>query len=60
MVCYIAMNYFYGIFLTFHLYFTYTPIMFPKNSARDGGKEKRKTMKANLGVKKEIIAEHEN
>ena len=34
--------------------------MFPKKSARDGGKVKRKTTRATLGVKKEILAEHEN
>ena len=34
--------------------------MFRKKSARDGGKEKRKTKRATLGVKKEIMAEHEN
>ena len=34
--------------------------MFPKKSARGGGKEKRKTTRATLGVKKEIIAEHGN
>ena len=36
------------------------PIMSPKKIARDGGKEKRKTTRATLGVKKEIIAEYEN
>ena len=34
--------------------------MFPEKSACDGGKEKRKKMRSKLGVKKEIIAEHEN
>ena len=34
--------------------------MFCRKSARDGGKEKQKTTRATLGVKKEIIAEHEN
>ena len=34
--------------------------MFPKKSARDGGKEKRQNTTATLGVEKEIIAEHEN
>ena len=34
--------------------------MFPKKSARDGGKEKRKTTRSTLGVKKEIIEEHED
>ena len=34
--------------------------MFPKKRARDGGKEKRETTRATLGVKKVIIAEHEN
>ena len=33
--------------------------MFPKKSARDIGKEKRKTTRATLGAKKEIMAEHE-
>ena len=33
---------------------------FLRKSARDGGKEKRKTTKATLGVEKKIIAEHEN
>ena len=59
-VYYIVHNNFYRIFLTFHLYFRYTQIMFPKKSALDGGKEKQKTMRATLRVKKEIIAEHEN
>ena len=36
----------------------YNPITFSKKSAR--GKEKQKTTRATLGVKKEIIAEHEN
>ena len=34
--------------------------MCPKKSACDGGEEKRKTTRATLGVKKEIIEEHEN
>ena len=34
--------------------------MFTKKSARDGCKEKRKTTMATLGVKNEIIADHEN
>ena len=34
--------------------------MFRIKSACDGGKEKQKTTRATLGVKKEIIAEHEN
>ena len=34
--------------------------MSPKKGARGGGKEKLKTTRATLGVKKEIIAEHEN
>ena len=34
--------------------------MFYKKSACDGGKEKQKTTRATLGVKKEIIAEREN
>ena len=39
-----------------YLNFRYTTIIFPKKS----GKENRKTTRATLGVKKEIIAEHEN
>ena len=38
----------------------YTQMMSPINSAREGGKEKGKTTRATLGVKKEIIAVHEN
>ena len=54
-------NNFYIIFLTVYLYFRYTsPNNAPKKSARDGGKENGKTTRATLGVKKEIIAEHEN
>ena len=34
--------------------------MLPKKSAHDEGKEKRKTMRATIGLKKEIIAEQEN
>ena len=34
--------------------------MFSRKSACDGGKEKRKTTRATLLVKKEIIAEDEN
>ena len=34
--------------------------MFPNKNARDGGREKQKATRATLGVKKEIIAEHEN
>ena len=33
--------------------------MFSKMSARDSGKEKRKTTKATLGVRKQIITEHQ-
>ena len=43
-----------------YLYFRYTPIMFPKKSARDSGEEKRKNKRATLGVRKEIIEEHDN
>ena len=31
-----------------------------KKNAREGGKEKRKSTRATLEVKKEIISEHEN
>ena len=34
--------------------------MFHKKSVRFGGKEKRITTRVTLGVKKKIIAEHEN
>ena len=34
--------------------------MFPIKSAKKSGKEKRKTTRTTLGVRKEIIAEHEN
>ena len=34
--------------------------MFPEKSACDSGKERQKTMRATIGVEKEIIAEHEN
>ena len=34
--------------------------MIYKNSARDGGKEKRETARTTLGVMKEVMAEHEN
>ena len=59
-VCYIVYNNLYRFLLTAYLYFRYTPIMCPRKSARDGGKESKKTTRATLGVKKEIIAEHEN
>ena len=59
-VCNIVWNNFYGIFLTFYLYFRHIPIMFSKKSARDGGKAKRTITRATLRVKKKIIAEHEN
>ena len=49
---YIVCNYFYAIYLTVYLYFMYTTIMFPRKSTRDGGKEKRKTTRATLGVRK--------
>ena len=42
--------------MTVYLYFRYTPIMFPTAC----GNEKRKTTRATLGVKKQLIAEHEN
>ena len=35
-------------------------MMCPKKSPRESGKEKRKPTRATLGVKKEIIAKHEN
>ena len=34
--------------------------MFPKKSARDIGKENQNTTRAALGVKKEVISEHDN
>ena len=59
-VYYIGWSNFFRMFLTVYLYFRYTPIMFPKKCVLDGGKEKRKTTRATLGVLKEMIAEHEN
>ena len=55
-----SMYNFYVIFLTVHLYLRYTPIMLPKKSSRDDGIQRRKTTREPLGVKEEIIAEHEN
>ena len=46
-------NIFDGLFL-----FQVHLIIFLKKSSRDGGKKKRKTTRATLGAKKEIIAEH--
>ena len=57
---YVVSNNFCGVFLTDYLYFRCTPIMLPRKNAFYGGKEKQKTTRATLGVKKEIIAEHEN
>ena len=59
-VYYIVYIYKIIIFFTVYSYFRCTPIMFPKKSACDGDKEKRKTTRATFGVKKEIISEHEN